>query len=496
MRNRAVIYARISRDREGREVGVDNQVATCRKIAERHGLTVQRVYVDNDRGASSLSKKPRLDYQAMTAAAKRGEFEWIIAYSMSRVSRRPAEWEELIALSANDGIQFLYEVSPRYDLNTADGRATARTVSAWDAAEAERTGERVRHAKAATLAAGKDIGGPRPFGWEPDRRTHRAAEADLIRSGAAAILAGASVRSVAMAWNQSGITPPRAGVNNRGGRPASSFWRPQTVRSILSNPRQIGHMVVKGVDYGQVADPILTDEDHAALLAIFANPARKPKRGPEPLKSTALQLVTCGVCGGQMRLANSRGHRYVKCADASYEPGPHPSVAAHIAEEQLGLGALWLLIGQQPEDYADARPEVAALQLRIADDKMRLERVTAAYIDGIGDLDHLARESATLKAAIASGQERLDTLLAANDSAGAVAVARQFVDGWGDDVSSVGYLPALREPWLEYWHSIDVAARRRLLRGLSQDIRTAFATEEHPGRFTYDQSTIDPTTAF
>ncbi|MDQ0645648.1 recombinase family protein [Microbacterium murale] len=485
---RAAIYARISQDTEGAEVGVSNQVASARALAQDHGLEVVATYQDNDTGASSLSKKARPDFAALIAAAARGEFEVILAYSMSRLTRRPAEWETLITLAQTHKIEFIYRVSPRYDLNTADGRATARTVAAWDAAEAERTGERVRMAKTAALAKGKDLGGPRPFGWEPSRREHRPAEAEAIRSAAAAILAGASVSSVAKAWTAAGIAPPRAGRPSRNGGTASHQWRPQAVRHILSNPRQIGRMVVKGVDYGRVAEPILTDHDHAALLAIFANPARKPKRGPEPLTSTAQQLVKCGTCGGSMSAGYSRGYRSIRCADASYRPGPHPVIALTIAEAQLGAAALWALTFQQPKEIESVTPEVATLQVKIADDKAKLERVTAAFIGGIGDLDYLGRESVTLKGAIADAQSRLDALLAHSDSAGAVAVARQFVTGWGEGASLIEISPekAFGGAWGEYWQSLEIPARRRLLRGLFRDIRTVAADDSDPGRFIYD----------
>ncbi|WP_312673675.1 recombinase family protein [Microbacterium sp.] len=102
----AVVYCRISQDSEGKQVGVENQEATCRELTKELGLSVLRVYVDNDRGASSLSKKRRPDFEAMVEAAERGDFDTIIAYSMSRVTRRSAEWETLITLAQKHGIEF------------------------------------------------------------------------------------------------------------------------------------------------------------------------------------------------------------------------------------------------------------------------------------------------------------------------------------------------------------------------------------------------------
>lgn len=71
-----------------------------------------RVYVDNDRAAPSLSKKARPEYEAMVKAAMNGEFDTIIAYSMSRVTRRPKELETLIELATKHGVNFVHKVPP------------------------------------------------------------------------------------------------------------------------------------------------------------------------------------------------------------------------------------------------------------------------------------------------------------------------------------------------------------------------------------------------
>ena len=49
---------------------------------------------------------------------------------------------ELINLASNGRLQIATVVSRRHDLTTADGRAVALTVAAWDAAESDRVSER------------------------------------------------------------------------------------------------------------------------------------------------------------------------------------------------------------------------------------------------------------------------------------------------------------------------------------------------------------------
>ncbi len=60
------IYARISQDRTGEELGVKRQLADCRTEAERRGWTVADEYVDDD--ISAYSGKQRPEYERMRPA--------------------------------------------------------------------------------------------------------------------------------------------------------------------------------------------------------------------------------------------------------------------------------------------------------------------------------------------------------------------------------------------------------------------------------------------
>ena len=52
-----VIYVRMSQDRSGEELGVERHEKECRKLATKLKLTVEHVYSDNDRSATT--GKPR-----------------------------------------------------------------------------------------------------------------------------------------------------------------------------------------------------------------------------------------------------------------------------------------------------------------------------------------------------------------------------------------------------------------------------------------------------
>jgi site-specific DNA recombinase len=61
----AVIYLRISDDREGRALGVERQEEDCRTLAEQLGVRIIKVFCDNDRSASTNTDEYRPDYEDM-----------------------------------------------------------------------------------------------------------------------------------------------------------------------------------------------------------------------------------------------------------------------------------------------------------------------------------------------------------------------------------------------------------------------------------------------
>lgn len=58
IRHGVAVYARISQDRSGDELGVTRQLEDCRAEAERRGWTVAEEYVDDDVSAFSGRKRP------------------------------------------------------------------------------------------------------------------------------------------------------------------------------------------------------------------------------------------------------------------------------------------------------------------------------------------------------------------------------------------------------------------------------------------------------
>lgn len=97
MARRAAIYTRISRDPSGQEAGVRRQEADCRQLAESRGWEVGRIFADNNRSATSGKVRPA--WNALLDTIDSGEVGALVAYSSSRLYRRPRDLHRLLELT-------------------------------------------------------------------------------------------------------------------------------------------------------------------------------------------------------------------------------------------------------------------------------------------------------------------------------------------------------------------------------------------------------------
>ncbi len=206
----------------GETFALERQEADCRALAERRGWEViEPIYRDND--TSATSGKVRKDWKRLLAGLEAGEVDAIIAYSSSRMYRRPADLNSLLDLvKGRPDFPIETVASGRINLSTVDGRMIAKILADVDEAEAERIGERVRNGMAKLSADGAYTGGgARPFGYvitggkkidgKPARVTVDKAEAAVLRSIVEAALRGESLYRIAATLNGRTWIPPGEG---------------------------------------------------------------------------------------------------------------------------------------------------------------------------------------------------------------------------------------------------------------------------------------------
>ncbi|HEX9705443.1 MAG TPA: recombinase family protein [Gemmatimonadales bacterium] len=281
----AAIYARISSDRQDDALGVTRQLEDCRALAERKGWTVAEEYVDNDVSAWD-PRKTRTRYQAMLADLKAGERDAILVYDLYRLIRQPRELEQFFEICDTASVRNLASVTGDIDLGTEDGRFMARILGAVASKESDTRSRRIRRKHQELAERGLSHGGGhRPFGYTDDRRHVNPEEAAIIREFAPRLLAGETLRSLALDLERRGIT------TSRGGK-----WRPTTLRLVLSSARISGQREHHGQIIATAEWPaIITPEQTTRIRALLADPSRRARRAPRRYLLSG-GLIHCQRC--------------------------------------------------------------------------------------------------------------------------------------------------------------------------------------------------------
>lgn len=352
---RALIYCRISRDREGAGLGVGRQREDCEALAASLGLDIVAVHSDND--LSAYSGKPRPGYLQLLADLRAGRADTVLAWHTDRLHRSPAELEEYIDVCEPRSVQTRTVKAGTLDLSTATGRMIARQLGVQARYEVERMVERQKRKRDEMAKNGQFFGGRRPFGWEADGVTPRSliclpcgrddadafrmvvkcgecnrddqldgwactacnaphsrytwmlcrqcgqpatvadsSEFHRIREAADTILAGGSLRAIAAEWNR--MDPPVA--TSTGGD-----WEGPEVGAMLRRPRNAGIVVHRRREAGPGSWPGALDEPTwRSLVGLLDDPGRRTTPGNER-KYLGSGLYVCGPCGATVRCMTS-----------------------------------------------------------------------------------------------------------------------------------------------------------------------------------------------
>lgn len=398
--DQCAIYTRISDDREGEERGVQRQEDDCRRVAAANGYTIHSVYSDNDIGASdnTTKKKSRTAYEQLIADAKTGKFSCIIAYSFSRLTRRPREFEDLVALHLEHGITFKTCVSGEPDLSTADGLMTARFIASMDAAEAQRISERVRRANRAKAERGEPAKQwKRPFGFMEDAITHHPTEAQLIRDAVDEIIAGASLTSIRRKWEREGIKTSTGGTEWKwaptwrvlfGWRTAGIREYPQQIKG--SKTRKRAPLLD---DHGEMVkaawEPIITVEQRQAALDRLE---QRTRRGERQGKWLLQGLLRCGICGRKMYGAHMKPPR-TSSYSCTGSGKTHMAISAELVEIQVERVNNRYMLDKALQGVKTEEQHIEAWsgEQRLADVNEKLDTLEQRFMNETGNGEMLLR---------------------------------------------------------------------------------------------------------
>jgi site-specific DNA recombinase len=360
---RAAIYARISRDVTGEGLGVERQLADCRKIAADRGWVVAEEYVDND--ISAYAGKRRPSYERMLEDIAAGQRDAVIVYNTDRLTRRPIELEQFTAVCESAGVRQLVAVTGDIDLGNDDGMFMARVLAAVAAKESGRKSERLKRKALESAEAGRPNGGVRPFGYEKDQLTIVESEAAVIRELAERFLAGEATASLTR-WLLDREVPTAGGAT----------WQTSTVAQMLKSPRIAGLRSHNGVVVGDAMWPaIIAPEQHRQIVAMYKRKTPDGKRSPRRYLLSG--MLRCGKCGNKLFSSARRDTRRYVCMSGPDHGGcGRLTIVAAPVEEWLAEAVLMRIDSPVMRDplagRAAADERTSALLSELQDDQAQM----------------------------------------------------------------------------------------------------------------------------
>ncbi|UQI48909.1 recombinase family protein [Streptomyces sp. HU2014] len=236
-----VCYARISFDGRVKDAhGVEDQHRDMTSDAGKLNWLVVYRYTDNDKSASK-ENVVRDDFEQLINDLGAGTtpegypIHGVMAANDDRLYRRPSDWERYLkAFTKHEG-RVYHDSNGAQDLYAEGFEIKGLVGVAMSLSETRKKQRRSRNSHRSRAIRGQSVSAWRPFGWEDDKVTLRAKEADAIRKAVDDILAGASISEITRQWKEAEF------VTSRG-----NAFQYQTVKQLLMNARLCGYREIKG----------------------------------------------------------------------------------------------------------------------------------------------------------------------------------------------------------------------------------------------------------
>ena len=503
---KAAIYARYSTDKQS-EASLEDQVRVCERLADRHGFHVVATYRD---AALSGGTTRRPGYQAMLAAARRGEFRAIVAEDTSRLWRLLAEQAPRLAELSDLGIAVV-----THDLDTRqESGAILGAVSGAMAEQYRREiGRRTKRGLEGLARQGKSAGG-RAYGYIPAALSGTGRveidkdQATIVREIFERYSHGWSPRAIAAELNRRGVPSPgsswKRNVRRKAGWLSSAIaGDPSRGMGILNNELYIGRQVWNRLRWIRSASDshkrrclqnprnewIVRDElrlrivseqlweavkarqdqaAHARGDRIRAGLSGRTGAGPKYLLSG---LLRCGDCGASLVIAD---RRHYACSGRVHGGACSSTVRVNRTVVEAGILAGTKRELLRPEVIAEARRRILRALKGSRERPVNQQRVA-----------QLQREVANLADAIAAGALRASPAIATRLQAAEAELARLQVQA-AKPAPKVATLPSgIEGAWRQAVANLetvlathDVARARTVLLDLIGEIQVVATPEE------------------
>jgi len=415
---RAVIYARVSSERQDVELSISAQLRALRDYAHRSNYEIYREFVDEAESGRSVAR-PAFKDMIRLARAKQPPFEIILVWKLNRFARSREDSIIYKSLLRKQGIQVISVNEPLED--TPAGRMLEGIIEVIDEFYSANLAQDVTRGMRESAMRGYFSGGKPPYGYDitkvKDGIKMRSTlipnpiTAPIVKRMYEESLNGKGLREIARGLNHDGILTPKGKI-----------WVGARIHNILSNEAYIGTLVWgkrSQTDSVKVSNawPTIVEKDvFDRVIAILKS------RGPKiihPRRTVSEYLLSglmkCGVCGKSMsgHSAKSGKFLYYRCSNATKRgaaecPGhwiPKPKIEGFIIDKIrnciLAEDNLIELVRLTNEELGSGmefeKDRLNTIERQIDDIDSRLENLYDALEKGSFESDELAPRIRKLK---------------------------------------------------------------------------------------------------
>jgi len=452
----AAIYARVSKEDQGKGYSIPTQIEACQALAQREGYTVPATHIFVDEGISGTT----LDRPALRRVRELVTSQAIAALIILDPDRLSRKMGKLLVLT--DELQAanipLLCVSHPVEYGP-EGTLFFQMRGVIAEYEREKALERMHRGKIGRAKQGYFGGGGLPYGYSYIPEAHKGTvvvdegEAAVVRRIFAMYCEGKSLHAIAVALTQEGIVPKRAS--------GPCKWRKSSLHAILRNEtyatgimfwnkrRFSGRTAVQTRDRSEWLEiPVPSILSQEAFEAARQQSERNARFSPRNRKYDYLFIggrLRCGRCGASMSgyAPPNRVPRY-RCASLlTHHPGEpfcggsirvdhiEPLVWREIeralSDPALILAELERREHEQEATTDDMTKERQALQKALAALEREAQRWDEAYAHEVIDLTELKAKKLDIA-------ERKQRLLAQQETVEAAMQAAQQVQAKARDI--------------------------------------------------------------
>ena len=397
------LYLRVSTEDQAREgFSLPEQRERLESFCKFKGYEIIDYY--EDAGISAKTGNHRPEFERLKNDIKAKKINTIVALKLDRITRSIYDWENLMTF-LDENNAYLDCVNDEINTTSANGKMISRLLMSVSQNEIERTSERTKVGMAGAIKQGH-IPHVAPLGYkhEDKKLVIDYSTKDIVIRIFDLYYNGYSYQKISNLFKEEKVL----GKDN---------WRDSTIMGILENEIYKGDFVhgkktKHPTYYEDVVEPIISKEMWADCQVQKKKNSRSYKR---TLTYLYLQKLKCPKCdrvlGGKATTKkNGNAYFYYYCNDCKIEfkekiiNDYFNQFISELVEYDSVVNQFFLPMIKQKFD--EPREQ---LEKEINEQKVKLERIKKAYINGTFEVQEYKEEKKIVENAISELQNKLET---------------------------------------------------------------------------------------